>query len=105
MTGIKREPISLEGFPQDQPVQSDSEAQQENKPELDHEVPQSEQEDEAQDKEEAQEVEEDGRDHQVHQPSRKRPRTHTINSDDEPIVPRRSQREIRVTSKARASRS
>lgn len=104
---IKHEPISLslEGFPQDQGLESDSEVRQEDEIQVDHGSPQMEREEQAEDDEEAEELEEEREDRQAHQSSRKRPRAPTIDRDIEPLIPRRSQREMRATCKARASQS
>lgn len=98
--------INLSGFPQDgPPSDSDvSEVRQGSDPQPDHEDPHLAEEDEA-GRAEAQNTNQgDGNSQTAHQPSRKRPRAPTRDSDDEPIRPRRSQREVRLTSKARLSR-
>lgn len=103
---VKYEPISLslEGFPQDQGFENDSEPEEEDEVQQDHKSPQTEQINQARCEEQARDAMKESEEQPARRPSKKRPRAPTIDSDDEPLVPRRSQREIRPTSKAWASR-
>ncbi|TWU71474.1 hypothetical protein ED733_003125 [Metarhizium rileyi] len=101
---LAREVISLEAFPPAEAAESDSEAHQgdqEEEAELEYDAPQTDSADKA---EEALQEEET---HQKHQPARKRPRGPTLDSDDEPLIPRLSRygRATRATTKARSSQS
>jgi hypothetical protein len=99
-----REVISLEAFPPAEAAASDSDAQQgdqEEEAQLDYDETQTESADRAQ---EALNEEENL---QSHRPARKRPRGPTIDSDDEPLIPRLSRygRATRATAKARPFQS
>ncbi|KAF5132972.1 hypothetical protein E5D57_003594 [Metarhizium anisopliae] len=102
---LAREVISLEAFPPAEAAESDSEAHQgdqEEEAQLEYDAPQADSADKG-----PQEALQEEETHQNHQPSRKRLRGPTLDSDDEPLIPRLSRygRATRATAKARSSQS